>query len=106
MNELFRKNFLFIKWFFVFILFETTFLLNSYNNEFFGFKVLINYLFVLLILPLFYERYKKGRIDIFSPIVIVVLFYFIIFIISSLDLLFTRLDELKNEEKFYTYTIL
>jgi oligosaccharide repeat unit polymerase len=106
MNESLRKNLLFIKWFLVFLLFETTFLLSSYNKEFFGFKILINYLLVLLILPLIYERYIKGRIDIFSPIVIVVFFYFIIFIITSIDLLYNRFYELQNEEKFYTYAIL
>ena len=105
MNDSLKKNFLFLKCFFVFIFFETTFLLSSYNKDFFGIKVLINYLFVLLVLPLFYEKYIKGKVDIFSPIVIVVFFYFIIFVISSIDLLLNRFDELQNEEKFYAYAI-
>ena len=105
MNDSLKQNFLFIKWFFVFILFETVFLLISYNYDFFGYKALINYLLVLLISPIIYEKTAKGKVDIFSPIVIVIFFYFVIFVLVSSDLLFFRSDELRSDEKFYTYTV-
>lgn len=106
MNDSLKKNFLFLKWFCVFILFETVFLLISFNNEFFGYKVLINYLIILLILPIIYEKLTNNKVDIFSPIVIVIFFYFVIFVLVSSDLLFFRSDELRNDQKFYTHTIL
>ena len=85
---------------------ETVFLVGSINKDYFLFKVLINYLFVLALLPLIYEKITRGRIDIFSPIAIFSFFYLLLFGVRSLDLLIFRPEILDADEKYYIYALI
>ena len=58
MEKSVKIQFNFLKWFLLFIILETVILINIINGELFTFKLLLNYLFVLAVLPLIFEKVK------------------------------------------------
>lgn len=105
MNNSLKKNYLFLKWFFIIIVLETAILLWTINRELFLFKILVNYLFVAGLLPLIFEKIKKGKFDILSTLTVFTFFYLLIFGIRSIDLLIFSKHVLQNEKRYYITTI-
>jgi oligosaccharide repeat unit polymerase len=68
--------------------------------------MLINYLFIVAILPFIYEKIVRGKVDIFSPKAIFSFFYLLLFGIRALDLLFFRPEVFLADEKYYVYALI
>lgn len=96
---------LIIKWFFVIIVSETIILIKIINSDLFLFNILLNYLFLLAIIPLIFERINKGRIDPFSPLAIFTSFYLVLFGFRALDLLIFKHEIIIEDEKYYIYVL-
>lgn len=105
MNEGLKKYHQFLKWFLAFIIIETVLLTVSLNKDFFLSKILINYLFILAIVPFIHEKIKYGKIDLFSPLAIFSSFYLLLFGFRAVDLLIFRPEDFRADEKFYIYSL-
>ncbi len=105
MNDALRKYYQFLKWFLLFIIFEAVILISIINSELFIFKVLLNYLFVLALVPIIIEKVKKGRIDIFSPLIIFEFFYLLLFGVPALDLVFLKPETIIQDKHFYSLAL-
>lgn len=105
MNQSLSKNTLFIIGFLFFCIAESIFLIASLNEDFLLIKILLNYLFILAIVPLFYEKMNQGKIDLFSPLAIFSFFYLLLFGIRSIDLLIFGQDLIQEAEKYYVQTL-
>lgn len=105
MDDKHQNYFLFLKWFFFVIVLETVIVLNLVNSDLLLFKVLLNYLFLLAVVPLILEKINKDKIDLFSPIAIFSFSYIVLFGIVSLDLLIFRSEEIRKDEEFYTLAL-
>ena len=87
MEKSFKIQYEFLKWFLIFVILEAAIFVNLINCELFVFKLLLNYLFILALLPIIYEKLRKNTIDIFSPLVVFTAVYLILFFLRALDLL-------------------
>ncbi|MBD3360291.1 O-antigen polysaccharide polymerase Wzy, partial [Candidatus Peregrinibacteria bacterium] len=105
MGKSLKIQYHFIKWFLLFILAETLILINLINSELFIFKLLLNYLFVLALVPIVFEKVRRGRIDIFSPFVIFELSYILLFAFPALDLVIFKSEIIQSEEYFYNLSL-
>ncbi len=101
MDEITQKYASFLRWFFLFIVLETIFLISALNKEFFLFKILINYLFVLALTPFIFEKINKRKIDPFSPLTIFTFFYLLLFGMRAIDLLIFHQDLILEDEGYY-----
>ncbi len=106
MNEGLTKYYQFLKWFFVFIILETVILIASINKDFFLFKILINYLVLVGIIPFIFEKIEKRKIDPFSPIAIFSFFYILLFGAKAVDLVIFRQKLLLDDEKYYSLALI
>ena len=95
----------FLFWFFLIIVFETIILLKIVDEELLLFKLLLNYLFLIAVIPLIFEKINKGCIDPFSPFTVFTFFYLLLFGMTAFDLLIFNPDIIRKDEKFYNLAL-
>ena len=106
MEKSFKIQYEFLKWFLIFVILEAAIFVNLINCELFVFKLLLNYLFILALLPIIYEKLRKNTIDIFSPLVVFTAVYLILFFLRALDLLIFQKKVIIEDEKFYVVSLI
>jgi oligosaccharide repeat unit polymerase len=105
MKESLAKQYILLKWFTLFIVIETVILLKIVNSELIVFKVLLNYLFVLALVPIIIIMINREKFDPFSPYFVFSASYLLLFGICGLDLLFFKYDLLIIDKRFYTFAL-